>query len=364
MNRILCRILIGLLLPLLVTALPAAAQDDTAIEANTPLTVELGSTVLNFVYSVDSPQTVDILARSVNNDVDTFLELYAPSGDLIQSNDDALSPPAGANALDAMIAGAVLSEAGDYQIRLSSFSGVAGGVVELSVSAQGQTPIGPVTGKQLLVGEPLKIRLLGDGPVDLVYVVEEPQIINLYANSLPEIGDLDTTLEVLSPSGGSVAFNDDLNGGDAGIENLALFDSGVYVVRLNTFTAGERGGVELVLEVSDESPTPAGELETFDTVVTLDGQNPAEFTFNGSAGQRVTISAEALNSDELDVYLNLFGPDGEQVVTDDDSGAFLGLGSTDAAIISFSLPSSGEYRLQVYSWFDTPGDVNVILTPG
>lgn len=363
--KILC-----ILLMLLLAALPVAAQDVQHISAGVPLTVELTSSVMEFVYNAPGPQTVTINARSVNSDVDTFLELYDSTGTFMVSNDDALTPLPGASALDAMLENVMLPAAGDYHIKLSSFSGIAGGVVELSVLAQvGAPPVtAPVTGKQLLVGEPLRIRLLGDGPVDLVYVAPQPQSISLYANSLPEVGNVDTTLEVFSPNGISLAFNDDLRGSDAGFENLLLPQAGAYRVQLNTFSSGATGGVELVLLVGNAPlppPTPAvnGNFG-FDTVVTLDGTTPAAFTFDGEAGQRVTISAQAVNPVDLDLYIVLYAPDGSKIANDDDSGGTLGLSPTDSAIVSFSLPVNGQYRIEVQAWFSATGDVRVILTPG
>ncbi len=364
MAKILC-----ILLVLLLAALPVAAQDVQSISAGVPLTVELTSSVLEFVYSAPGPQTVTINARSVNSDVDTFLELYDSSGTLMVSNDDALHPAAGASALDATLEAVSLPAAGEYHIKLSNFTGTTGGQIELLLTAQGSAPpvIVPVTGKQLLLGEPLRIRMLGDAPVDLVYVAPQPQSISLYANSLPEVGNVDTTLEVFSPNGVSLAFNDDLRGGDAGFENLVLPEAGAYRVQLNTFSSGATGGVELVLLVGNAPPQPTPVVNGnfgFDTMATLDGTTPAAFTFNGSSGQRVTISAQAVNPVDLDVYIILFAPDGSKIANDDDSGGTLGLSSTDSAIVSLSLPTNGQYRIEVQAWFSGAGDVRVILTPG
>ncbi len=368
MAKILC-----MLLMCLMATLPVAAQSVQPIRADAPLTVELSSSVLEFVYTAPAPQTVTITARSVNQDVDTFLELYDPNGTLMTSNDDALHPAPGASALDAMLEAVFLAAPGDYRIKLSSFSGTTGGQIELLLTTQGGPPppppmTAPVTGKQLLLGEPLRIRLLGDGPVDLVYVAPQPQSISLYANSLPDVGEVDTTLEVFRPDGTSLAFNDDLRGSDAGFENLALPQPGAYRVQLNTFSAGATGGVELVLVVGNAPlppPTPAvnGNFG-FDTTVTLDGTTPAALTFDGESGQRVTITAQAVNPADLDLYIKLFAPDGSEIANDDDSGGTLGLSSTDSAIVSFSLPSNGQYRIEVQAWFSGSGDVRVILTPG
>lgn len=67
------------------------------------------------------------------------------------------------------------------------------------------------------------------------------------------------------------------------------------------------------------------------------------YTFNGTAGQRVTIS---LNSANFDAYLFLVGPGGNVLREDDDSG-----GNRNSRISDFTLPSSGVYTVEATAYY-------------
>lgn len=70
----------------------------------------------------------------------------------------------------------------------------------------------------------------------------------------------------------------------------------------------------------------------------------AEWTFPGSAGDVISISAEAVNEMQMDTFLELFGPDDSRLAGDDDSGDI-----SNALIESFELPVDGMYRIEVSS---------------
>ena len=69
-----------------------------------------------------------------------------------------------------------------------------------------------------------------------------------------------------------------------------------------------------------------------------------EFTFQGTAGQQVEI---IVGSDELDTYAFLVGPDGAQLMSDDDGG-----GNLDSRIL-FTLPTNGTYTIQATTYSDS-----------
>jgi pre-peptidase len=220
--------------------------------------------------------------------------------------------------------------------------------------------------KMLLASEPLQLHL--SGPVDFAYEAGAPQTISVYVHSLPDNPTpLDTTIEVDDPDGNSLAFNDDLTADsrDAGVENVSLSDAGTYRIRLDTFDLLDGGAVEVQLVTS--ATAEVGDNSGIVNVnAKLDGKVPAVFTFNGSSGQVVTITAEAINppSSDMDLTMTLYAPDGSQAGSDDDSGSENGLGEHDPALMHFSLPQTGQYRLEVASWFDTPGDITVKVIAG
>ncbi|WP_420643675.1 pre-peptidase C-terminal domain-containing protein [Candidatus Leptofilum sp.] len=69
------------------------------------------------------------------------------------------------------------------------------------------------------------------------------------------------------------------------------------------------------------------------------------WTFNGTAGQTVTIQGNAAGGDSTDPRVNLLGPDGNFLVGDDDTGD-----DNNALISSFTLPSTGQYTIQIDTW--------------
>lgn len=69
------------------------------------------------------------------------------------------------------------------------------------------------------------------------------------------------------------------------------------------------------------------------------------WTFDGAAGEAVTIRSEAIPGDSTDPRISLYGPDGTLWTGDDDGG-----GGTVALINGFILPQNGTYRIEVDVW--------------
>lgn len=76
----------------------------------------------------------------------------------------------------------------------------------------------------------------------------------------------------------------------------------------------------------------------------LDNEHPTrEYSFEGEAGQTVTIN---LNSDDYDPLLVLLDADGQEVAMNDDGGS----GGLNSQIGPFTLPQSGEYTIVADSY--------------
>ncbi|MBD1909054.1 MULTISPECIES: pre-peptidase C-terminal domain-containing protein [unclassified Leptolyngbya] len=88
-----------------------------------------------------------------------------------------------------------------------------------------------------------------------------------------------------------------------------------------------------------------GRLEQGDAVLPSDGSIYDQYTFDGQAGQEVTVS---LSSNEFDTYLAILGPDGDVVGENDDSG-----NSTNSEI-TVTLSVTGTYTV-VANAYDTNG---------
>ncbi|MBZ0284475.1 MAG: PPC domain-containing protein [Anaerolineae bacterium] len=344
------------------TPLPVSAGE--TIVANSPVTVELDSSTVALVYNASGPQTIMVSARSLDGNVDTILDVLSADGVILERNDDANNPPEGFSDRDSIIEGLGLSAAGAYTIQVSSFSGVERGTIEIALTVMPSGFVASTGAKVLLLSEPLLIQLMGNGPVDLVYTIDAPATISVYARSLAA-NSLDTTLEVLDAVGNSLEFNDDLATGvrDAGIENLLLPAAGSYTIRVGTFDPTEAGGVQVELLEGSVVREPTPEVDDtvlLDTTADLDGRSPSIFTFTGTAGDTVTVSAQAIEppAPDMDLSLIIYGPDGDEVASDDDSGASAGLGETDP-LAEFTLSDDGEYRVEVRSYFIVSGQIVV-----
>lgn len=82
---------------------------------------------------------------------------------------------------------------------------------------------------------------------------------------------------------------------------------------------------------------------------TLDGDTPQQtWTFQGTAGQQVTISAvDSSRQEALDLSLRLLGPDGNEETSNDNQEGEELFGLTDAQISNYTLQSSGTYAVVV-----------------
>jgi hypothetical protein len=83
-----------------------------------------------------------------------------------------------------------------------------------------------------------------------------------------------------------------------------------------------------------------------------------DWTFEGTAGDMVTINAIAGDAVQMDMFLTLTSPDGATVIEDDDGGEGL-----NAAIIDYELPADGQYTIRVSS-VAGPGDYTLTLASG
>jgi len=158
--------------------------------------------------------------------------------------------------------------------------------------------------------------------------------------------EFDTELALLDPDGATVFTDDDGGPGQSSlIQGLRLTADGTY-----TILAGGRGDgggaylLSLVLssaalaEGTDGGPIEFGEVVE-DVISDDDGD---EWTFTGQAGDIVTI---ALLGDGLDTLLELYGPEGDFVAGDDDSGPDLS-----SLMENVRLPATGEYTILAFGY--------------
>ncbi|MBW4515602.1 MAG: trypsin-like peptidase domain-containing protein [Timaviella obliquedivisa GSE-PSE-MK23-08B] len=183
--------------------------------------------------------------------------------------------------------------------------------------------------------------------------------------------ELDAYLILLSPNGDDLGQDDNGAGGKNAKLTVTLPENGTYTVLANTSSAREMGRYSLQAAVnggsstvngggSGSTPRPnasqqasgslplqiQGSLGANSRVLQSDRSPYQEHTFQGNAGQRVSISLE---SREFDSYLILLDPDGKKIAENDDASA-----NTMNSALTVTLPSTGTYRI-IANTYDSTG---------
>jgi S1-C subfamily serine protease len=183
--------------------------------------------------------------------------------------------------------------------------------------------------------------------------------------------ELDSYLILLSPNGDDLGQDDNSAGGKNSKLTVTLPEDGTYVVLANTHSAREMGRYSLQASASGgggtgnggaSSSTPRpnasqqasrslplqiqGSLGANSQILQSDRSLYQEHAFQGTEGQRITISLE---SREFDSYLILLDPDGKKIGENDDASS-----STMNSALTVTLPATGTYRI-IANTYDSTG---------
>ncbi len=265
------------------------------------------------------------------DDFNASLQVIAPGGALLAEDDDS-GPGA-----DPSIQQLVLPEDGLYQAIVRGEGGATGRYT-LGLTL-GQPAAGPPNTDGGFLRYDTAVRDQVSGGADDEWVFEGAQgdevTISLYSD------EFDTELALLDPDGATLFADDDGGPGTSSlIQGLRLTADGTYTILAGG--RGDGGGAYLLSLVlssaaladgTDGGPIDFGEVVE-DVISDDDGD---EWTFIGQAGDIVTI---ALTGDGLDTLLELYGPEGDFVAGDDDSGPDLS-----SYMENFRLPDTGQYTI-------------------
>lgn len=176
----------------------------------------------------------------------------------------------------------------------------------------------------------------------------------------------DPFLALMDSSGEQVAGDDD---GGEGLNSYLEFtasETGTYFIAAQSFAAASTGGYTLAVRAGDVP----GDAST-DATLSVEGDyregvlSPAGdrdwYAITLSEGQGVRLAVNTIeDADPLtDPYIILYGPDGAEVLRDDDGGDGLNAWS------EFQAPAGGVYHLEVRGFTeDASGRYAVTLTPG
>lgn len=150
----------------------------------------------------------------------------------------------------------------------------------------------------------------------------------------------DVALELYDAQGTPVASNDDSGvGRDAQIRTL-LTTTGDYFLRVHAFGDGGSGSYALKRTIVPLRSLRVGERQ--EGTLALNGTEI--YSFEGKSGQALLLSAR---SSECDTLVRVYGPDGNLLARDDDSG-----GGTNS-LLAFTTPTPGRYTVWVTSKLGT-----------
>jgi hypothetical protein len=264
-------------------------------------------------------------------ELDTFLEIYDGDGFIVAEDDD------GGEGTNSMIPDLRVDLSGTYHIHVSSYEGEGDYQLGLAVADE------PSGGGEIAYGESVEGTLYGGGAHEYQFQGGNGDAISVGMSALES--ELDCYLELLSPEGDTLVFDDDSGGSlDALIEYYVLPADGLYRI-IASDISGESGEYQLFLRVA-QLPIK-GTLVPGQTVsAALEQGSRHHWLFDGKVGDFVTISMDALSKD-LDVYLEVYTPNGELMATDDDSG-----GDSNAAIFELELTDTGPHRVVARGYND------------
>jgi hypothetical protein len=314
-------------------------------------------------------QTVEVTLSS--GEFDPYVIIAGPGG-FQQDNDDDV-----ANGTTNSRMVLTLPEDGQYRVQATSYAANETGRYRLrvgqttSASVQNTASLGGGQGAPLRPGQSASGDLAqGDGTLQSGEFVDNYRFLGQRGERIAidlRSSAFDTYLIVVSPSGEQQDNDDGGNDGTNSRMELVLSEEGEYSVHATSYQPGERGAYQLgitsldggnrvVAQQEAGAPAPAvdgrlqlgrptaGRLQTGDTQL-QSGEFADSYSFQGRRGDVVTF---ALSSSEVDPYLLLVTPSGEQ--HDNDDG---GDGTTNSRI-TMRLPENGTYTLGATTY--SPGE--------
>ncbi|NJL94687.1 MAG: hypothetical protein HC915_13670 [Anaerolineae bacterium] len=280
--------------------------------------LQAGTDVWDFVPVEDGVFEISLTSETF----DPLLEITDITGLSLALDDDS------GEGVNALIAGVPLSANEVYQIRVQSFNGEGSGPYALLVRQVGALPTSDAPGT-LQLGETVSGILLAGEQLTFIFEGNAGERVSILTE-----GDFDAYLEIRDRFEDIIAEDDD-SGPDfmPQIEGLELPEDGSYSIVLRGFNEMSTGNFSLTLLQVEAAASVAPEAVPLNLgqsqESTLVAGQVSRFTFQGEAGTAIQIEVLA----DLDTVMELYGPAGEFLVGDDDSG-----GAFNPLIENFTLP--------------------------
>lgn len=313
---------------------------------------------------IDQAGEVTLSVRSRDN-TDTYLELRDRQGELLAEDDDS-GPGVSPRLLWP------IERPGLYYVIVRGYGTQSAGDYTLSAIA-GREPDPFDQARTLSLGEPLRATI--EAGSELYLEDFDALVIGVMYSFSGQAGDwIEARLELDAPGGRAEAGLVLFDPGRSLLATSLAAEAGAYLLEspldqsgrhyllvvYGAETAPPARPVPFILTAARATPLEpgGGPLALGQTVEgTLRRRVQDRWVFQGQGGDLVTIT---MISAEFDSYLELLGPGGQSLATDDD-----GLGYPDARILSFRLPAAGAYTIVARSFGDHgAGRYTLTLEPG
>lgn len=229
--------------------LSGSAQEEIALDADTPIVVTVGDDPAWLHYEGKSGEVITISTMTAVSDTapDTTLEILYPDGTRLDYVDDVIFED-GSFQSDAVISDLTLPISGTYRIRVDVFNGVTGGevMVQLTYPEPADIEVNEDDQQRVIRGV-----IPANGTLDYEFDVSAGDVWTIYARDLS--GGLDPILQIEDDDGDLVGLNDDhasddltLDVLDSRLPMLSVESDGVWRIMVRDYL-GRRGRIEVVI---------------------------------------------------------------------------------------------------------------------
>ncbi len=273
----------------------------------------------------------DRVSVVVNSQFDSYLELIAPTGELMAHNDDY------GDSLNAALIDIPVTQSGPHQIIIRGF-GESTGTYALALTGGH-----PASSGGTIENDDTRTVLLSQDGLKWHYEGKQDTFLTITAKGNDGV---DSLLSLYDPNGALLITDDDSGTNlDAEIIEFPLITDGKYTIRVQAI---EQTGLATITVKSSATLSGGGTLTVGETRKgLLNAGRTHLWTFTGKAGQIVNL---LLASSEFDTFLELRDSTGTILAENDDYE-----GSTDSVLDRFVLLADDTYTVVVRGLSDTIG---------
>jgi hypothetical protein len=236
---------------------------------------------------------------------------------------------------------------GTYRILIRSFQDGGAGTYTLSLQPDTGSAPSLEDSRPVSFDEPLR-DTLADRETSYYFDGAGGEHILIFVSS----SEFDTYLELLNAQGEVIVENDDDSRTVNSMIDVVLPRTEIYFVIVSAYSLDAGGDFELELYRQGGSLSAGGAIVPGQKAAgRLLPETAAEWRFQGQADEVISASVMPRDpEDTLDLFLELLGPDGRVIASDDDQGFGL-----DPELVDLRLPVDGEYVLRVQEATSTIG---------